>query len=111
MVRFAHISRLLIVLGVLSLVVAPVAARGGLVVESSAMLENMDCCPPDKPMMLDCQKSCPLLALCMANCISALVVSESRVGRRVSVTTAWVTVGDNCVDALTLRPPAPPPRI
>jgi hypothetical protein len=79
------ISRLLCLVAVLGLVVAPLArpaaAQPGAMPSTSmdvaatdsemAMPEGMPCCPEKAPVP-DCAKSCPLMALCLSVTVSTL---------------------------------------
>lgn len=85
------LTRLLALLAVASLALAPVTAAAAVVgtgVSAMAMVDQetadpdsgmatvamdaMPCCPPAKPAMPDCQKGCPLAALCLAKLSPAL---------------------------------------
>jgi len=37
----------------------------------AAMPDDMSCCPEENRAVPDCQKTCPLMAICMAKCFSA----------------------------------------
>lgn len=111
MIPLALLSRLLMILAIISLAIAPVpvAARGGMPVDAVAVMEGMDCCPPGDPVMPDCQKNCPYLALCMAKCFP---VAAANAVRLVHID---VSAGihrhspDEAALRRTIRPPAPPP--
>jgi len=74
-------------------------------------MEPMDCCPSGDPVMPDCQKSCPYLALCMAKCFPAANIAFTRLALLDAVANAQRISPDERIDARTIRPPAPPPRI
>jgi quercetin dioxygenase-like cupin family protein len=91
-VRLA-IRRLLPVLAVLGLVLASFTApalAGGMAAPIAAMAADgmalagdMDCCPPEQPIMPDCLKACPLLTVCLAKtvqCTSAASAMPVRIG-------------------------------
>jgi len=113
MVRTSLLPRLLVILAIIALSVAPLpaTARGGMPVDVAGMMEGMDCCPPGDPAMPDCQKSCPYLALCMAKCFPAAPAAAARMEYIDVVATSHRTSPDERVDAWTIRPPAPPPRM
>ena len=46
--------------------VAPAVASTMPAVAATAMADDMPCCPHVKPVMPDCAKACPLMAVCMA---------------------------------------------
>src|SRR3954470_12629078 len=72
----AHTPLLLAVLAVVGIIMAPLTAPavGGTMSAAAtmAMAEDMPCCPHEKPVMPDCAKACPLMALCMAKCFQNL---------------------------------------
>jgi hypothetical protein len=51
---------------IVGLVLPPVTAPA----KGSAMADKMSCCPHKQPAVPDCQKTCPLMALCMAKCFA-----------------------------------------
>src|SRR5215212_10437972 len=74
------LRRLLPILAIMGLVVAPLAAPTAASAmaraSTAAMADDMPCCPHEKPAMPDCAKACPLMAICLAKCfrdISAAV--------------------------------------
>jgi hypothetical protein len=107
------LSRLLAILAIVALVVAPLpaTARGGMPVDVAGVMEPMDCCPPGDPVMPDCQKSCPYLALCMAKCFPAAPAAAARMAYIDAIATSHRTSPDESINARTISPPAPPPRI
>lgn len=57
------------ILAIVGLAVAPVAvpnAAVAMTAASTAMITNMPCCPPEKPVVPDCSKACPLMTMCLA---------------------------------------------
>lgn len=76
----------------------------------SAVADDMPCCPDEKPAVPDCQKTCPLMAMCAAKTFSisptlsnvALILRSTGVAIRPR--------SDAAGDALTIEPPARPPR-
>lgn len=124
------LRRLLPLLAVLSLALAPVtasAAAAGMHAPMSGAaghyemagmgaddmagmaMDDMPCCPDEKPAMPDCSKGCPLMALCLAKVIPGL---PSSAGLPVPVSHAAEV--DWGVDApfasLAQAPPSEPPR-
>ncbi|HML42673.1 MAG TPA: hypothetical protein PKE13_07090 [Hyphomicrobium zavarzinii] len=85
------------------------AGSADMFVAMSAMTDDMPCCPDKAPAFPDCQKSCPLMATCMAKCTSGTpmhfgIAFVSREGNA-------LRPGKNAVgEALTIKPPARPPR-
>lgn len=113
MIRALLLPRLLMVLAIITLAVAPLpaTARGGMPVEATSMMEGMECCPPGDPMMPDCQKSCPDLALCMAKCFLATTVVVARMAYLDATAHSHQLSPDEAAMRRTIIPPAPPPRI
>jgi len=113
MVRTLLLSRLLAILAIATLVVAPLPAmaRGGMPIDVAGVMEPMDCCPPGDPVMPDCRKSCPYLALCMAKCFPVAPAAAVRMAYIDAVPTSHRLSPDESIDARTIRPSAPPPRI
>ena len=106
------ITRLLAILAILGLVLAPFtssAVAGGMAapvatadgaMDMASMGGDMPCCPPEKPVMPDCQKACPLATLCLAKIVQGILPGDA-VSARFGI-------------ALALIPghvaPLPPPR-
>lgn len=113
MVCSVILSRLLAILAITALALAPIpaTARGGMPVDITSMMEPMDCCSPGDPVMPDCQKSCPYLALCMAKCFPVAPAAAARMAFIDAILTPHRLSPDERMDARTIRPPAPPPRI
>jgi hypothetical protein len=70
------LSRLLSILAVVSLLIVPTAAPSVAMAAAPAgetdmasTSDGMPCCTHEKPAVPDCPKSCPLAALCMADCL------------------------------------------
>jgi hypothetical protein len=116
------LRRLLPLLAVVSLALAPVAApaatagmhasvaMSGLTTAMPDMvMDDMPCCPHETPVMPDCSKSCPLMALCLAKVASGL---PSGIGLpvRVAVVEGPTWGGDISFASLAQAPPAEPPR-
>jgi hypothetical protein len=116
------ITRLLSVLAILGLVLAPLTApavAGGIApvamadagmdmasVGGEMAMADMPCCPPEKPIMPDCQKACPLATLCLAKIVQG-IVPVSTVPARFSIVLALPRGNDAKPDTLA---PAPIPR-
>lgn len=124
------LRRLLPLLAVLSLALAPVtasAAAAGMhaltAVDGHAMampdeamddmagmtMDEMPCCPKERPDMPDCSKGCPLMALCLAKVATGLPVAIGLPGRVADVEgQAWGVTAS--FDSLAQGPPTEPPR-
>ncbi|WP_147045195.1 hypothetical protein [Methylobacterium gnaphalii] len=124
------LRRLLPLLAVLSLTLAPVtasAAAAGMLAPTAAQghamvmpdeavvhmagmaMDEMPCCPKERPDMPDCSKGCPLMALCLAKVATGLP-GALRLPGRVAVVegTAWAVIAS--FDSLSQGPPTEPPR-
>ncbi|WP_147076159.1 hypothetical protein [Methylobacterium haplocladii] len=124
------LRRLLPLLTVLSLALAPVtasAAAAGMhaptAVEGHAMampdeamddmagmaMDEMPCCPKERQDMPDCSKDCPLMALCLAKVAAGLPVAVGLPGRVADVEgQTWGVTAS--FDSLAQGPPTEPPR-
>nr|WP_210348569.1 hypothetical protein [Methylobacterium sp. SD274] len=124
------LRRLLPLLAVLSLALAPVTAsaaaagmRAPTAVQGHAMampdeamddmagmaMDEMPCCPKERPGMPDCSKGCPLMALCLAKVATGLPVAVGLPGRVAGVEgPAWAVTAS--FDSLSQGPPTEPPR-
>ncbi|MFD1280153.1 hypothetical protein [Methylobacterium goesingense] len=124
------LRRLLPLLAVLSLTLSPVTAsaaaagmRAPMAVQGHAMamsdeamddmagmaMDEMPCCPKERPDMPDCSKGCPLMALCLAKVASGLPAALGLPGRVASfVGPAWGVTAS--FDSLSQGPPTEPPR-
>ncbi|MGA0564802.1 hypothetical protein ACO2RV_20325 [Ancylobacter sp. VNQ12] len=98
----------------MGLIVGPLTApvSGPTMAAASTMAEmpgDMPCCPNEAPAVPDCQKSCPLLAICMAKCFSVapLLASPAFVLREGG---AMRPGSDTMGATLAIEPPARPPR-
>ena len=121
------LRRLLPLLAVLSLALAPVTAsaatavvRASTALQGHAMampgeavddmaIDDMPCCPKEQPDMPDCSKGCPLMALCLAKVATGLpgvLGLPSRVA--VIQGPAWAATAS--FDSLSQGPPTEPPR-
>ena len=120
------ITHLLSVLAILGLVLAPLTAPAvaGAMVAPEAMADagmdmasagdvvamaEMPCCPPEKPITPDCQKACPLAALCLAKIVQG-VVFASAVPARFSMALSLIPGNDANPKTLALAPPSRPPQ-
>ncbi|GLS46243.1 hypothetical protein GGR33_005056 [Methylobacterium brachythecii] len=74
-----------------------------------AAMDEMPCCPPDRPAAPDCSKSCPLLALCFAKVATGLPTGFG-FPVRIGVVTGptWSVAAD--FDSLAQAPSPEPPR-
>lgn len=72
------LRRLLPLFAVVGLLFAPLAAPQAVaqtgVSSSSTLADDMPCCPPEKPGLPNCAKTCPLMAICLAKCVRGLPV-------------------------------------
>lgn len=108
------LRKLLPILAIVGLVAGPLATpvSGPVMAAASAMPEmvgDMACCPDETPAIPDCQKSCPLMATCMAKCVSVTPVL-SNLAFVFRVSGAMRPGSDAMGDALAIAPPARPPR-
>lgn len=116
---WACLRRLLAILAVAGLIVGPFTAPAvGRAAEMSSMIAGMEedmsrdmpCCPDGTPAVPDCQKSCPLMATCMAKCATAVpMLSHAGVVSRTECD-ALRPASDALGDALAAELPARPPR-
>ena len=115
MKRSIHLCRLLAVLVIVGLVIAPLTARantGGMAMTSmsddtAAMSEDMPCCP-DKSAPVDCDQ-CPLMALCVSTTLQAPM--PAGVAEIQPVTLRMLLPGsDPEVESVGYSPPPKPPR-
>jgi hypothetical protein len=116
------ITRLLSILAVLGLVLAPFtvpAVAGGMAapmtmadagaMDMASMGDDMPCCPPEKPVMPDCQKACPLATLCIAKIVQG-IAPASAVPSRFSIARALLPGNDANLKTLDPIPPPRPPQ-
>jgi len=113
--RSIHLCRLLAVLVIVGLVIAPLTARantGAMAMTSmsddtAAMSEDMPCCP-DTSAPVGCDQ-CPLMALCAATTLQAPL--PAGVAEIQSVTLRMLLPGsDPEVESVAYSPPPKPPR-
>lgn len=127
MILWLALRRLLVILAVISVALAPatasavpagdaafMASMGGdtaaVADPANDAMADMPCCPPDEPMMPDCQKGCPLAALCLAKVALRLPVATA-IPVRVAATPSQVVWRTEAMfTSLALRPPPEPPR-
>jgi hypothetical protein len=112
------IRRALALLALMGLVLAPLtaptlasgtASMAAMSADNGEAMADMPCCPPEKPVMPDCQKACPLAALCVAKCFSGLVAA-SAVPSRLGVALAMIAGDEAAPDTLAHGPPPRPPQ-
>jgi len=121
------LRRLLPLLAVLGLFLDPVTAsaasagmRAPTAVQGHAMavpdddmagmaMDEMPCCPKERPDMPDCSKGCPLMALCLAKVATGLPGALGLPGR-VAVVAGAVWAITASFDSLSQGPPSEPPR-
>jgi hypothetical protein len=116
--RSIHLCRLLTVLVIVGLVIAPLTARANtgamasmamtsMSDDTAAMSEDMPCCP-DKSTPVGCDQ-CPLMALCAATTLQAPL--PAGVAEIQSVTLRMLLPGsDPEVESVGYSPPPKPPR-
>ena len=113
--RFRTIlARTFAVLALAGLIGAPLvapmpaaAAPSGM--STSAMADDMPCCPPETPSTPDCYKGCPLLTVCMAKCLHNLAGLGSRLASP-GLATVILPRDEAMPAGLAQAPPARPPR-
>jgi hypothetical protein len=119
--RSIHLCRLLAVLVIVGLVIAPLTARANagapasmtsmsmtsMSGDAAAMSEDMPCCP-DKSAPADCDQ-CPLMALCVSTTLQAPL--PAGVAEIQPVTLRMLLPGsDPEVESVAYSPPPKPPR-
>lgn len=122
MILWLALRRLLVTLAVVSLVLAPATASAVPVgdaalmtamanpaVDAMAAMDDMPCCPPAEPVMPDCQKGCPLPALCVVK-VPAVLAGAVGVPRREAIPSHMVWGSDAMFSSVALRPLPEPPR-
>jgi hypothetical protein len=120
------ITRLLSVLAIVGIVLAPFTApavAGGMAAPMTMMdtatdmtsmdgdmaMADMPCCPPERPAMPDCQKACPLATLCLAKIVQG-ILPVGAVSTRFSVALVLLPGNDATPDTLAPLPPPRPPQ-
>lgn len=76
----------------------------------SEMAGDMPCCPHEKSAVPDCQKTCPLMATCMAKCFSVMSALSNLTFIFWDQSAVYRPGSDVADDALAIEPPARPPR-
>jgi hypothetical protein len=77
----------------------------------SAMADEMPCCPQEKPARPDCQKTCPLMAICMAKCSLNAPIISARAFILAKAADKIMPRDDWSRDGFGEVPPIRPPRI
>ncbi|GJD94496.1 hypothetical protein OCOJLMKI_1698 [Methylobacterium iners] len=72
-------------------------------------MDEMPCCPQDKPAMPDCGDGCPVMALCLAKLVS-VVPTTAAVLARTAVTAGAAWTGSASYASQTRAPPPRPPQ-
>ncbi|WP_394108467.1 hypothetical protein [Xanthobacter autotrophicus] len=113
----AWLQRLLAILAIVGLIAGPFTApvSGAAMAAASAMsmpemAGDMPCCPDETPAVPNCQKTCPLMALCMAKWFSVAPTLSSLSFVFWDRSDAMRPASDVLGDALAIEPPARPPR-
>ena len=114
-VKLWRIIRMLLpVLAIVGLITAPLAtpvAAGTMApVPMTTMADDMPCCPPEKPAMPDCGKSCTLMAVCMAKCFQSFPTTESSELAPLALARRVLPGSDTFGTGLAQAPPSRPPR-
>jgi hypothetical protein len=111
------LRRLLPILAIVGLIAGPFTApvNGAAMAAASDMStaempDDMPCCPHEKPIVPDCQKTCPLMATCMAKCFSVMPTLSNLTFIFGDQSDALRPGSDVLGDALAIEPPARPPR-
>ena len=119
------ITRMLSILAILGLVLAPstapaVAGEMGASMAATTQTDAMSarhdvtttgepCCMPARPSMPDCPKACPLAALCHVKIVER--TQDDTVGRgRFSIAQVLVPANDAALETLDPAPPSRPPQ-
>lgn len=109
------LRRLLPILAIAGLVAGPLTIPVGgpamAAATMAAMSDGMPCCPDEKPTVPDCQKTCPLMAMCAANSFSLSPTLSNLAMVLRGTGDAIRPHSDVMGDALAIEPPARPPRI
>ena len=115
--RSIHLCRLLAVLVIVGLVIAPLTARANTtamasmamtsMADDAAMADDMPCCP-DKSAPADCDQ-CPLMALCVSTTLQAPLPAGVTEIRPVTLRTL-LPGSDPEVEGVGYSPPPKPPR-
>ena len=113
-------SRLLSIMVIASLLVAPLASPSGAATGASArmataddvvaMPDGMQCCPDQKPSLPDCRQSCPLAVLCMVFGFPTAPAASVFIPVRLGVIDPKALGHDSWRDLLLDPPPPKPPR-
>jgi hypothetical protein len=116
------ITRLLSVLAILGLVLAPFTApavAGGMAVPAAVTdtaslgddiaMAEMPCCPAKKPAVPDCQTACPLATLCLAKVVQGILPAGA-VAAQFSFVLTLIPGNDANPDTLAPIPPPRPPQ-
>jgi hypothetical protein len=120
------LSHLLAVLAILGLMAAP-AVAGRMTAQSKAahvamtthvamtdmasMAHAMPCCPHEKQKLPDCEKNCPFVALCAAQCVSAIPAQSHFLVRKMAQAEPIHPHNDVRRHQRSEAPPQRPPRI
>jgi hypothetical protein len=120
------ITRLLSILTILGLVLAPFttpAVAGGMdapmaMTDTGTDMPSMDgdvamaeipCCPPEQSTVPDCQKACPLATLCLAKIVQAIMPAGA-LPAQFCIAQALLLRNDASLDTLDPIPPPRPPQ-
>lgn len=109
------LRRLLPILAIVGLLAAPftapVSGPAMAAATMAAMPDDIPCCPEENRALPDCQKTCPLMAICMAKCFSAGPMLSNVALTLRGGADVMRPRSDVAGDALMIEPPARPPRI
>lgn len=111
------LRNLLPIFAIVGLVVGPfttpvsgVTMAAASAMSMAAMPDDMPCCPDEAPAVPDCQKTCPLMAMCMAKCFSVAPMLSNLAFVLRAEGDAIRPGSDAMGDARSIEPPARPPR-
>lgn len=117
---WSFLARLLSILAILSLLIAPMAAPAAAAMmdaaptagmdETAGMSKDMPCCPDQKPTLPGCQKSCPLMMLCNAKCFPGSLATGASSAALFTLVAALAPWDDAAPKLLAEPPPPRPPR-
>ena len=72
-------------------------------------MEDMPCCPDEGPVKFDCQKDCPLMALCMTTTMQNISASSACL-IQFNASSVIFPADERNLESLFQSPPAKPPK-
>ncbi|RFC65911.1 hypothetical protein DY251_16160 [Mesorhizobium denitrificans] len=110
----AFTRRLLVVLALFGLVLAPLTASSASLTMSAqamaSMPDGMPCCPDDQPAVPDCGKDCPLAVLCLSGLVSVPVPETLRLLTHLPIGDKFLVGREAVLSSLGGEPPPRPPK-